>query len=470
MIQTTGVCNFGKLNYYLGARAAEEGRPYKYDIDFCKDPEQICSSTRYKELKWVAGMFYWMESVQTYDEGGWRYMDELAKFVEGGMQGTAFIDAVSGIVNRGCHNPPCGTGAVDGTYERSQNFKKVLETFFAGNMPDLSPLDSYSYDSPITTTEGMFSSPEPKPEPSVSNSAFASSVVAGPIEVTEPPQSQSSSTNLQVANSGSSSPTYLCDEHGSLFSDLTPVDIKFRYEFVISHSIDDALVEVKREAMSSLTDSLGCSFGLIGIQEGIIDVIDTEKETCSKASFSGCIPIISHFTGLFSSTTSADDVLKAKEQIASIIQQGMLEGRYNSDQIRWIVFNSELDHDTTRLESVYIMPQQSSNGSVWVPIASTLICTLIVGIIICLFLLVKEMKKGDRGISSDQVLPATQSFVQKLVETKKHSSQESSCSSLESEVSAAASPDVMHLQESQDMDACVHPRTYLQCDDQQQEP
>ena len=106
MIQTTGVCNFGKLNYYLGARAAEEGRPSRYpSIDFCKDPEQICSSSAFKELKWVAGMFYWMESVQSYNEGGWRYMDELAKFVEGGMQGTAFIDAVSGIVNRGCHNP-----------------------------------------------------------------------------------------------------------------------------------------------------------------------------------------------------------------------------------------------------------------------------------------------------------------------------------------------------------------------------
>ena len=106
VIQTSGVCNFGKLNYYLGARAAQDGRPSKYpSIDFCKDPEQICSSSEYKELKWVAGMFYWMESVQPYNEGGWKYTDELQKFVEGGMQGTNFIDAVSGIVNRGCHNP-----------------------------------------------------------------------------------------------------------------------------------------------------------------------------------------------------------------------------------------------------------------------------------------------------------------------------------------------------------------------------
>jgi len=106
VIQTTGVCNFGKLNYYLGARAAKEGRYSKYwSVDFCRDPEQICSSSEYKELKWISGMFYWMESVQSYDRGGWRYTVELARFVESGMQGTSFIDAVSGIVNRGCHNP-----------------------------------------------------------------------------------------------------------------------------------------------------------------------------------------------------------------------------------------------------------------------------------------------------------------------------------------------------------------------------
>ena len=66
-----------------------------------KDPEVICASSEYKELKWIAGEFYWMESVQTYKEGGWDYLAELRKFVEGGMVGDAFINAVSGIVNRG---------------------------------------------------------------------------------------------------------------------------------------------------------------------------------------------------------------------------------------------------------------------------------------------------------------------------------------------------------------------------------
>ena len=70
-----------------------------------KDPEVICSSPEYKELKWIAGEFYWMESVQPYNEGGWDYTTELRKFVQGGMTGNSFINGVSGIVNRGCHNP-----------------------------------------------------------------------------------------------------------------------------------------------------------------------------------------------------------------------------------------------------------------------------------------------------------------------------------------------------------------------------
>lgn len=38
--QTTGVCNFGKLNYFLGSRAAREGRPSMFpDVDFCRNPQ-----------------------------------------------------------------------------------------------------------------------------------------------------------------------------------------------------------------------------------------------------------------------------------------------------------------------------------------------------------------------------------------------------------------------------------------------
>ena len=54
------------------------------------------------ELKWIAGMFYWIRSLQTYNEG-WSYMSQIKAFVRGGMNDDSFINAVSGIVNRGCH-------------------------------------------------------------------------------------------------------------------------------------------------------------------------------------------------------------------------------------------------------------------------------------------------------------------------------------------------------------------------------
>eukprot|EP00804_Cyclotella_cryptica_P020847 CCRYP_011468-RA/>CCRYP_011468-RA protein AED:0.39 eAED:0.39 QI:0/0/0/1/0.33/0.25/4/0/258 len=95
-------------------------------INFCEQPDAICASEEHKELKWIAGMFYWVESLQSYLIEGWDYITELKKVVDGGMEGNGFIDAVSGIVNRGCHNPPCATGDVDGKYERSTNFFKVL--------------------------------------------------------------------------------------------------------------------------------------------------------------------------------------------------------------------------------------------------------------------------------------------------------------------------------------------------------
>jgi hypothetical protein len=44
-------------------------------------------------------MFYWIRSLQTYSDG-WDYIGNLKKFVQGGMKDGAFIDAVSGIVNR----------------------------------------------------------------------------------------------------------------------------------------------------------------------------------------------------------------------------------------------------------------------------------------------------------------------------------------------------------------------------------
>jgi predicted chitinase len=134
VIQSTGTCNFGKLNYYMGKRAQDEGRTALYPkLDFCKNPGAICDPESPPELKWISGFFYWLNSVQTYADKTageeWEYLTELKKWVDAGMStaDTSFIDGASGLVNRGCWNPPaCGTGELDGGVERAANFAKVL--------------------------------------------------------------------------------------------------------------------------------------------------------------------------------------------------------------------------------------------------------------------------------------------------------------------------------------------------------
>jgi hypothetical protein len=131
VIQTTGICNFGKLNYYMGKRGHDEGRKVLYPkVDFCKDPETICKPESPPALKWIAGFFYWLNSVQSYkDKDGWVYMDKLKNWTDAGMdlKDTSFIDACSGIVNRGCYNPPCGGNKMDGGAQRAANFAKVMK-------------------------------------------------------------------------------------------------------------------------------------------------------------------------------------------------------------------------------------------------------------------------------------------------------------------------------------------------------
>ncbi len=127
-IQLRGTCAYGKLNYFLGKRAADEGRPSMFpDIDFCRNPQAVCSDTRYPDLKWIAGLSRWITEIQLYNKGGFQYVQRLREFVDGGLQDWSFIQGVSGIATQGCHDPPCREGAVvfDGN-DRMMTFIKTL--------------------------------------------------------------------------------------------------------------------------------------------------------------------------------------------------------------------------------------------------------------------------------------------------------------------------------------------------------
>ena len=148
VIQTTGRCNFGKLNYYMGARGHAENRTVLYpDIDFCKDPESICKPDAPPPLKWIAGFFYWLNDVQSYvDKDGWVYMEKLKNWTDAGMNldDKSYINACSGIVNRGCYNPPCGGNPMDGGAARAANFAKVMKALKIGaNFEEDEDLDFY---------------------------------------------------------------------------------------------------------------------------------------------------------------------------------------------------------------------------------------------------------------------------------------------------------------------------------------
>ena len=59
---TRGVCNIGKLDYYLGSKGANLGRNTLYpSLSFCEYPEATCASQETEELRWTVAMFEWAE-------------------------------------------------------------------------------------------------------------------------------------------------------------------------------------------------------------------------------------------------------------------------------------------------------------------------------------------------------------------------------------------------------------------------
>ena len=137
MLLTKGRCTIGRLNYYLAKQASDEGFYSRYpDIDLCTAPNAICNDVaRTRELRWVLGLFEWVDKVQSYDNElmGWNYMDQLKKFYDGGMRDDDFITKVTNIFTRGCHDGLCAYNDILFETERKDNFKKIINEIF--NLP-----------------------------------------------------------------------------------------------------------------------------------------------------------------------------------------------------------------------------------------------------------------------------------------------------------------------------------------------
>jgi hypothetical protein len=208
VIQTKGVCSIGRLNYFLGKGAADSGRPSPFpNIDFCEDPEVICGSAQHSELKWVAGMAEWVDQVQSYDKDGYSYLDELKRFVNGGMNDDTFIINVSKILQHGCHGDDTRCHAADGAWERMDNFKKVLKLFrleveevVAAASSSTSPAADVAAEADATSPVDLSSSrltaapttrsPTSHPTPSPSKKATRPRPAVEPVPLTSKPDAQ----------------------------------------------------------------------------------------------------------------------------------------------------------------------------------------------------------------------------------------------------------------------------------------
>lgn len=132
VLLTRGACNIGKLNYYLGARAAREGRESLYpNIDFCVDPEATCASSAAEDLRWTTAFFEWAERVQRYNDDGWDFEEQLTKFFDDGMSDDSFIDSVSRIFSLGCHSDGCSDLDLRMADKRRSNFYTIVNNVFA---------------------------------------------------------------------------------------------------------------------------------------------------------------------------------------------------------------------------------------------------------------------------------------------------------------------------------------------------
>ena len=141
---TRGVCNIGKLNYYLGKRAFDlRGEARFQTIDFCADPEATCASeSSTEDMRWITGMFEWVERIQSYDDTEWNYLDQLKKFVDRGMNDDDFISSVSSIVTRGCPSSSCSNSRILMEEERKENFQKIMDFVQRTDPPTESPTDT----------------------------------------------------------------------------------------------------------------------------------------------------------------------------------------------------------------------------------------------------------------------------------------------------------------------------------------
>lgn len=159
-LQTKGVCAFGRLNHYLGAKAKTMSRQSLFpDINFCANPEAICGSKHSRELTWMSGLFLWIDRVQPYNQGGFNYMEGLLAFADSGFRDEDFIIRTHNILLFGCHDPPCQNSGCLGSPSCTDPSSAEDTGFMTKAYRTFTEVDLWSF----PTSEGGSNMPSPSP-------------------------------------------------------------------------------------------------------------------------------------------------------------------------------------------------------------------------------------------------------------------------------------------------------------------
>jgi len=95
-------------------------------------------------MRWITGIFDWIYRVQSYDTNDWSYIKALQKFVDNGFVDDqddyySFIDAVSSVFVRDCHQEKCSNVEMTKQVERRNNFYKIMDVLRATEKPTRRP-------------------------------------------------------------------------------------------------------------------------------------------------------------------------------------------------------------------------------------------------------------------------------------------------------------------------------------------
>lgn len=90
---------------------------------------EICGGLNSIPLRWITGMYHWMENIQKYDQPGFNYLDELTLYVNNNLGDNNFVEKTSNIHVLGCHENSCSGKSINDMDARVRNFEKILSSF-----------------------------------------------------------------------------------------------------------------------------------------------------------------------------------------------------------------------------------------------------------------------------------------------------------------------------------------------------